>query len=156
MPFSSHINSSPFWAILFDMNYLFEKFCAYLFRRSDIEIEEQSITKCFENHKYIVSAKPDFIIKGNRNLFDTEIINVVDAKWKLLTNDKSLYGLDAQNFWQLFSYMNLLNHDKELHGYFIVPKNNEDFDDEIIFTPIKEGNKSINLSSIKPKAKQFP
>lgn len=148
MPFSSHINSSPFWSILFDMNYLFEKFCAYLFRKSSLEIEEQSMTKCFENHKYDVSAKPDFIIKENKNLFDTEIINVVDAKWKLLSSDKSLYGLDAQNFWQLFSYMNLLNQDKELHGYFIVPKNSEDFEDEIIFKPIKEGNKSITILSI--------
>ncbi|MCK4442783.1 MAG: hypothetical protein KAU90_12315, partial [Sulfurovaceae bacterium] len=32
MPFTSNINSTPFWAILFDMNYLFEKFCAFLFR----------------------------------------------------------------------------------------------------------------------------
>jgi len=148
MPFSSHINSTPFWAILFDMNYLFEKFCAYLFRRSGLEVEEQNMTKCFDNHKSIVSAKPDFVIKGNRNLFDTEIISVVDAKWKLLSNDKSLYGLDAQNFWQLFSYMNLLNHNKALHGYFIVPKNSKDFEDEIIFTPLKEGNKSITILSI--------
>ena len=148
MPFSSHINSTPFWAILFDMNYLFEKFCAYLFRRSGLEVEEQNMTKCFDNHKSIVSAKPDFVIKGNRNLFDTEIISVVDAKWKLLSNDKSLYGLDAQNFLQLFSYMNLLNHNKALHGYFIVPKNSKDFEDEIIFTPIKEGNKSITILSI--------
>ena len=148
MPFSSHINSSPFWSILFNMDYLFEKFCAYLFRKSDLEIEEQSITKCFDNHKYSVSAKPDFIIKENKNLFDTEIINVVDAKWKLLSKDKSLYGLDAQNFWQLFSYMNLLHKDNELQGYFIVPKNSNDFEDEIIFNPIKEGNKSITILSI--------
>ncbi|MCK9371673.1 MAG: hypothetical protein M0P91_00625 [Sulfuricurvum sp.] len=148
MPFSSHINSTPFWSILFNMDYLFEKFCAYLFRKSDLEIEAQSSIKCFENHKSSVSAKPDFIVKGNRNLFGTEIINVVDAKWKLLNSDKNLYGLDAQNFWQLFSYMNLLNHDQELHGYFIVPKNSKDFEDEIIFTPIKEGNKSITILSI--------
>jgi len=139
MPFTSHINSTPFWSILFDMNYLFEKFCGYLFRKSDLEIEEQTTTKCFNNHKSTLIAKPDFIIKGNQNLFEKEIIHVVDAKWKLLSNDKNLYGLDSQNFWQLFSYMNLLNQREELHGYFIVPKNNENFDDEIIFTPIKEG-----------------
>lgn len=139
MPFTSNINSSPFWAILFDMNYLFEKFCAYLFRKSDIEFKEQSMIDCFADKNYTVSARPDFIINNN-NI-------VADAKWKLLDSDKTLYGLNAQNFWQLFSYMNLVNI-KEINGYFIVPKNSSDFDDEIIFEPIKEGNKSITILSI--------
>ena len=144
MPFSSHINSTPFWAILFDMNYIFEKFCTYLFRKSDLEIEEQSIFNCFENTHIdkIVSAKPDFVLSQDNNII------VADAKWKLLSKDKPIYGLDAQNFWQLFSYMNLLNNEKELHGYFIVPKNSNDFEDEIIFNPIKEGNKTITILSI--------
>jgi len=143
MPFSSSINSTPFWSILFDMNYLFENFCAYLFRKSKIKIKEQSITNCFTDTNKIVSAKPDFIIQNN-----TETINVVDAKWKMLDKEKSLYGLNAQNFWQLFSYMNLINQDKEIKGYFIVPKYGDSFEDEIIFTPIKDGNKSINILSI--------
>jgi len=143
MPFSSSINSTPFWSILFDMNYLFEKFCAYLFRKSNIEIKEQSIINCFTDSYKMVSTKPDFIIQDN-----TETINVVDAKWKMLDKKESLYGLNAQNFWQLFSYMNLINQDKEIKGYFIVPKYGDSFEDEIIFTPIKDGNKSINILSI--------
>lgn len=148
MPFTSNINSTPFWAILFDMNYLFEKFCAYLFRKSDIDIEEQSSVNCFQSSNKIVSAKPDFIIKSQVDLFNTVNICVVDAKWKLLTNDKSLYGLNAQNFWQLFSYMNLKSHNEEIHGYFIVPKDSDEFDDEIVFESIIEGNKSITILSI--------
>ncbi|MEA3387321.1 MAG: hypothetical protein U9Q66_02865 [Patescibacteria group bacterium] len=103
MPFSSKINSTPFWSILFSMDYLFEKFLAYLFRKSNIRFNEQSIINCFENktNNMIVSAKPDFIIEDN--------LYVADAKWKLLQKDKTLYGLNAQNFWQLFSYMNLIN-----------------------------------------------
>lgn len=148
MPFTSNINSTPFWAILFDMNYLFEKFCAYLFRKSDIDIEEQSIVNCFQSNNKIVSAKPDFILKSQVDLFNTVNISVVDAKWKLLTNDKSLYGLNAQNFWQLFSYMNLTNYNEEIYGYFIVPKNSDEFNDTIVFDPIIEGNKSIIILSI--------
>jgi len=148
MPFTSNINSTPFWAILFDMNYLFEKFCTYLFRKSDIDIEEQSSVNCFQSANKIVSAKPDFIIKSQVDLFNSTNICVVDAKWKLLTNDKSLYGLNAQNFWQLFSYMNLKSHNEEIHGYFIVPKNSDEFDDEIVFESIIEGNKSITILSI--------
>ena len=139
MPFTSNINSSPFWAILFDMNYLFEKFNAYLFRESDIEFQEQSIIDCFKNKNFIVSAKPDYII-NNKNI-------VADAKWKLLDEDTTLYGLNAQNFWQLFSYMNLIS-DEEINGYFIVPKNNDELDNEIVFEPLKQGNKSITILSI--------
>ena len=147
MPFTSSINSTPFWSILFDMNYLFEKFCTFLFRKSNIEIKEQSIVNCFKinNNKdnTMVSAKPEFIIQNNK-----KTINVIDAKWKMLDKEKSLYGLNAQNFWQLFSYMNLINQDKEIKGYFIVPKYGDSFKDKIIFTPIKNGNKSINILSV--------
>ncbi len=142
MPFTSHINSTPFWAILFDMNYLFEKFCAYLLRQSNIQTQEQSIIKCFKNEEKTVNAKPDFILSQEDNII------VADAKWKLLSKDKPIYGLDAQNFWQLFSYMNLVSSKEQVNGYFIVPKNNNDFEDEIIFTPIEEGNKSISILSI--------
>jgi len=147
MPFTSNINSTPFWAILFNMDYLFEKFCAYLLRRSQIEILEQEKIPTFQNNNFLVSAKPDFLIQGQIDLFNQKTINVVDAKWKLLRKDKPLYGLNSQNFWQLFSYMNLVS-DEEINGYFIVPKNSNDFDDEIIFEPIREGKKSITILSI--------
>jgi len=147
MPFSSNINSTPFWSILFNMNYLFEKFIAYLLRKSNIEIEEQSIKDVYKNHKYTVSTKPDFLIKQNIDLFTSKTKIVLDAKWKILDNNKTLYGLNSQNFWQLFSYMNLIEND-EINGYFIVPKNSNNFEDEIIFNPIKNGNKSISILSV--------
>jgi hypothetical protein len=120
------------------MNYLFEKFCSYLFRKSNINFAEQSMINSFKNDDYTVSAKPDYIIDNNI---------VVDAKWKLLDKNKTLYGLNAQNFWQLFSYMNLIA-DNEINGYFIVPKNSDDFDDIITFEPIQNIHKSITILSI--------
>lgn len=142
IPFSSKINSTPFWSILFSMDYLFEKFLAYLFKKSNIKFNEQSIIKSFVNksHNMTVSAKPDFIIESN--------LCVVDAKWKLMQMDKTLYGLNSQNFWQLLSYMNLIDKDNQLNGYFIVPKNSDEFDNEIVFDSITEGNKSITIISI--------
>jgi 5-methylcytosine-specific restriction enzyme subunit McrC len=137
MPFTSNQNSTPFWAILFNMDYLFEKFCAYLFRKSNIKFQAQNQIKSFSRNKYTLSIKPDFIIEKNL---------VVDSKWKLI-NNKNLYGLDAQNFWQLFSYMNLVS-EKEINGYFIVPKNSNKFDDEMVFEHKKEGNKTITILSI--------
>jgi 5-methylcytosine-specific restriction enzyme subunit McrC len=147
MPFTSNINSTPFWAILFNMDYLFEKFCAYLLRRSQIEVLEQEKIPAFNNNNSLVSAKPDFIIKEQVDLFHQKSTNVLDAKWKLLDSEKKLYGLNAQNFWQLFSYMNLIENE-EINGYFIVPKNSDDFDDEVVFEPIRQGRKSITILSI--------
>lgn len=147
MPFSSSINATPFWSILFNMDYLFEKFIAYLLKKSNIEIEEQSTKDVYKNHKYTVTTKPDFLIKQNIDLFTSKTKVVVDAKWKILDNNKTLYGLNTQNFWQLFSYMNLIEND-EVNGYFIVPKNSNNFEDEIIFNPIRDGNKSISILSI--------
>jgi len=147
MPFTSKINSTPFWAILFNMDYLFEKFCAYLLRHSQIEIVEQEKIPAFKYDDFLVSAKPDFIIKEQIDLFHQKSTNVLDAKWKLLDNEKTLYGLNAQNFWQLFSYMNLIE-DDEINGFFIVPKNSDDFDDTVVFEPIRQGNKSITILSI--------
>jgi len=135
MPFSSNINSTPFWAILFNMDYLFEKFCAYLFKKSNISFKAQNRIKVFTNKRKTLAIKPDFIIEN---------CVVADAKWKLI-NKKTLYGLNAQNFWQLFSYMNLVS-EEEMHGYFIVPKNSSELDDEILFE--RQGNKSITILSI--------
>jgi 5-methylcytosine-specific restriction enzyme subunit McrC len=135
MPFTSNHSSTPFWAILFNMDYLFEKFCAYLFKKSNISFKAQNRIKVFTNKRKTLAIKPDFIIEN---------CVVVDAKWKLI-NKKTLYGLNAQNFWQLFSYMNLVS-EEEMHGYFIVPKNSSELDDEILFE--RQGNKSITILSI--------
>ncbi|MGB5792945.1 McrC family protein, partial [Poseidonibacter sp.] len=145
MPFSSKINAVPFWSILFSMDYLFEKFIAYLLDKSDLIFQEQSLTRCFKNEEenMFVSAKPDFIVES-----ENSVVSVVDAKWKLLKKDEVLYGLNAQNFWQLFSYMSLIPDNEQINGYFIVPKNNDSFNDEISFEPINENNKSITIISI--------
>ena len=135
MPFTSNHSSTPFWAILFNMDYLFEKFCAYLFKKSNISFKAQNRIKVFTNKRKTLAIKPDFIIEN---------CVVADAKWKLI-NKKTLYGLNAQNFWQLFSYMNLVS-EEEMHGYFIVPKNSSELDDEILFE--RQGNKSITILSI--------
>jgi 5-methylcytosine-specific restriction endonuclease McrBC regulatory subunit McrC len=142
MPFSSNINSTPFWAILFNMDYLFEKFCAYLFRRSNIEIDEQSKKDCYTDDIKTVTMKPDFLLFEN-----DKTVSVVDAKWKLLQSSKNLYGLITNDFYQLLAYMNFTTQDSVLNGYFIVPKHGNDFKDEVTFKPIKNG-KEITILSI--------
>jgi 5-methylcytosine-specific restriction enzyme subunit McrC len=141
IPFTTSINSTPFWSILFDMDYLFEKFLAYLLKKSNINVKEQFIFTAFTNNNKTVRGKPDFILKD-----DEDNMVVADAKWKILTK-KGLYGLNAQNFWQLTSYMNLIKKD-EINGYFIVPKIDNSLDDEIEFKAFINGKKNIKILSI--------
>ena len=49
IPFTTNINSTPFWSILFNMDYLFEKFLVYMFRKSNIKVKEQF---CFTAYKH--------------------------------------------------------------------------------------------------------
>lgn len=142
MPFVSAINSSPFWSILFDMDFLFEKFLSFLFHRAKIDIIEQSQISAYQNNNHTVSIKPDFIIKQNN------LLCVIDAKWKLIDDRKNLYGLTSQNFWQLHSYMNLVNPKEEINGYFIVPKNNDYIDDLLTFKSVNDSKKNINIIAI--------
>jgi 5-methylcytosine-specific restriction enzyme subunit McrC len=141
IPFTTSINSTPFWSILFDMDYLFEKFLAYLLKKSNINVKEQFIFTAFTNQNKSVTGRPDFILKD-----DEGNMVVADAKWKTLTK-KGLYGLNAQNFWQLSSYMNLIK-DDEINGYFIVPKIDNSLDDEIEFKAFINGKKNIKILSI--------
>jgi len=141
IPFTTSINSTPFWSILFDMDYLFEKFLAYLFKKSNINVKEQFSFTAFSNKNKKVRGRPDFILKDGK-----DNIVVADAKWKILTK-KGLYGLDTQNFWQLTSYMNLIQED-EINGYFIVPKIDNSLDDKIEFESFIDGKKNIKILSI--------
>jgi 5-methylcytosine-specific restriction enzyme subunit McrC len=143
IPFTTNINSAPFWSILFNMDYLFEKFLAYLFRKSNIKVQEQFSFIAFINENYNVRGRPDFILKNK----DDKISVVADAKWKILSDDKILYGLNSSNFWQLYSYMNLIQ-ENEINGYFIVPKIEKNINDEIEFQFSFNDKKNIKILSI--------
>ena len=141
IPFTTNINSIPFWSILFDMDYLFEEFLYFLFRKSNINVKKQFSFIAYANKDRTVKGRPDFILKDS----DDNTI-VADAKWKLLKNEK-LYGLNSQNFWQLSSYMNLIQED-EIKGYFIVPKISNSFNDLIEFESKLPDKESIRILSI--------
>jgi len=144
-PFTSDINPNNFWSILFDMNELFEKFIAYQFKRNSIDFIEQKSIDIYQLQDSLkkVIARPDFILLDSKE----KEIGVVEAKWKMLKDEKNLLGLYASDFWQLSSYMNYTN-SNQLNGYFIVPKNSEDISSEFEFSPFLESNKSIKVLAL--------
>lgn len=126
MPFSVQINSTPFWSILFDMNYLFENFIAYIFRKSGIIAKEQKSFEIYEN----VTIRPDFLIYEN-----SEIVSVVDAKYKIFEKRPK-----REDIHQIVTYISNLNLER---GYLIYPT----FEDRenIIFEPKIKGGKEFEV-----------
>jgi len=81
---------TPYWAIYFDMDFLFEKFIGYLLEKSGFKINEQENIYPYKN-KFVT---PDFI------LYDHQI--VIDAKY-------SKYPIRSENIFQITNYMDNLD-----------------------------------------------
>lgn len=144
-PFTSNINPDDFWSILFDMDELFEKFISSLLKKSDINfMEQKSITVYFlKDFSKKAIARPDFIILDEKH----NKIAILEAKWKILKNNKNLFGLDSSDFWQLSSYMNYTD-ESQIDGYFIIPKTTNLINSDIEFIASIEKHKSIKILTL--------
>lgn len=119
-PFLSNTsNNSKFWTMLFNMDFLFEDFLLYMFKKNKINVIPQNTLAGFKHNNSYVYGKPDFTYLHENKM------HVFDAKWKMFKSkgfNKSVpfYGLDIPNFWQLVSYASIAG--KDASSYFIVPK----------------------------------
>jgi 5-methylcytosine-specific restriction endonuclease McrBC regulatory subunit McrC len=118
---SDEDETTPYWAIYFDMDFLFEKFIAHLLSKSGFNVTEQKKIYTYENN-YIT---PDFI------LYDEEI--VIDAKY-------SYSKMVNKNIFQITNYMDNLNFEGSLVNICNSNKN-------ILFENRKKG-KSFNVISL--------
>ena len=97
--FSSFSGDTVAFAILYPMEKLFECFVQWWLEKkySHLQIESQNGGVDFV--KKLFTVRPDFLIKK-----DNQVICVVDAKWKLIENDKDFSQSD---FYQLFAYKHI-------------------------------------------------
>jgi 5-methylcytosine-specific restriction endonuclease McrBC regulatory subunit McrC/ankyrin repeat protein len=99
MPYTAKIDSTPFWSILFDMNYLFEKFVETLFKKSGIPFVSQKSHSIYDKIKVV----PDIILDDF----------IVDTKYKIYKDRPN-----REDIYQLITYVSTL---KKRKGYFIAP-----------------------------------
>ncbi|EJF07617.1 McrBC 5-methylcytosine restriction system component [Thiovulum sp. ES] len=99
MPYTAKIDSTPFWSILFDMNYLFEKFVETLLKKSKIPFVSQKSHSIYDKIKII----PDIILDDF----------VIDTKYKIYKERPN-----REDIYQLITYVSTL---KKRKGYFIAP-----------------------------------
>ena len=121
--FTSYRGENVAFALLFDMNLLFESYVGnYLKKCDEFEVSLQDRGKYLvESHKKF-ALKPDIVIK-NKNI-------IADTKWKILSEEKSNNGVSQADMYQLYAYGKKYNCDKL---YLIYPKDDENIKSETYF-----------------------
>lgn len=114
--FSPYKGNDIAFALLFDMNLLFESYVYnYLKKNGDfvnIKNQDKKYHLAYENEKGKFALKPDIVID------DGKII--VDTKWKILSVDKSNLGISQSDMYQLYAYGKKYQNCENL--YLIYPK----------------------------------
>ncbi|MGX3098128.1 McrC family protein [Helicobacter sp. 23-1046] len=109
------------FALLFDMNALFESFVAWHLKR---ECGEGHSIKAQEKSKYLVEINGERKFQINPDLVCYEngaksARFIADTKWKILDSSRNDYGISQGDLYQLFAYLAKYQCDK---GYLIYPK----------------------------------
>src|SRR5574344_814405 len=98
--FSPYKGNDIAFALLFDMNLLFESFVySYLKKSSnfqDIKSQDRTHHLAYENGIGRFRLKPDIVINGRKIIADT--------KWKILSEDKAYNGILQDDMYQLYAY----------------------------------------------------
>ena len=98
--FSPYKGNDIAFALLFDMNLLFESFVySYLKKSSnfqDIKSQDRTHHLAYENGIGRFRLKPDIVINGGKIIADT--------KWKILSEDKAYNGILQDDMYQLYAY----------------------------------------------------
>jgi 5-methylcytosine-specific restriction enzyme subunit McrC len=99
--FSSFKGKSVAFALLFDMNKVFEDYVAHCLRRDNTEwIVETQIRE-----KYLLFDPKEFLLKPDLRV--TESANeewIGDTKWKLLNPSDRHYGISQSDLYQMYAY----------------------------------------------------
>ncbi|MGJ0319095.1 McrC family protein [Aliarcobacter cryaerophilus] len=98
--FSPYKGNDIAFALLFDMNLLFESFVySYLKKSSnfqDIKSQDRTHHLAYENGIGRFRLKPDIVINGGKIIADT--------KWNILSEDKAYNGVLQDDMYQLYAY----------------------------------------------------
>ncbi|WP_455391134.1 McrC family protein [Frisingicoccus sp.] len=103
--FTSFAGSKIAFALLFPMEALFESYIAKQLKKeldlSCFSISAQDRTyHLFDEPTRKFLMKPDIVIRNK----ETKAVYILDTKWKVLSNDKSNYGISQSDMYQMYAY----------------------------------------------------
>lgn len=99
---------NPFFALLFDMNELFEEYIGRMVQ--NIYGGEAPVVYLQGPHKYLVKEhchggvphfrmKPDIVIRAEENIH-----KIIDTKWKILSQAERNLGVSSADMYQMYAY----------------------------------------------------
>lgn len=117
--FSPYKGNDLSFALLFDMNLLFESYVSAYLRRQYEHITTQDKTHhlAYENGLGKFRLKPDIVIHHNEQMI------IADTKWKILDEEKTNNGITQSDMYQLYAYGTKYEQCKDM--YLIYPKSKE-------------------------------
>lgn len=114
--FSPYKGNDIAFALLFDMNLLFESYVYDYLRKNgkfeNIKNQDKKHHLAYENQKGKFALKPDIVIDDGKIIIDT--------KWKILSLEKSNQGISQSDMYQLYAYGTKYENSEKL--YLIYPK----------------------------------
>ena len=96
--FSPYKGNDVAFALLFDMNLLFESYVGYHLKKQGLHVKLQDKLHhlCHQENQGKFQLKPDIVIDNGAIIADT--------KWKLLGEDKVHQGISQADMYQLYAY----------------------------------------------------
>lgn len=117
--FSPYKGNDIAFALLFDMNLLFESYVYDYLRREgkfeNIKNQDKEHHLAYENQNGKFALKPDIVIDEGKIIIDT--------KWKILSLEKSNQGISQSDMYQLYAYGTKYQSCEKL--YLIYPKDGD-------------------------------
>jgi len=111
--FSPYKGSDIAFALLFDMNLLFESYIGHYLKKKGLDVSLQ------DKGKYLVEEPNKFALRPDIVIQDEEEQLIADTKWKIIRSEKDIAQADM---YQLYAYGTKYNECKKL--YLIYPYDN--------------------------------
>lgn len=112
--FSPYKGNDIAFALLFDMNLLFESYVGHYLKKKGLNVSLQDKGKYLVEEPNKFALKPDIVINGEEQL-------IADTKWKIIKDEKDI---TQQDMYQLYAYGTKYTDCKKL--YLIYPYDNND------------------------------
>jgi len=112
--YSPHKGSDLAFALLFDMNVLFESYLGHYLKKGgyNVSLQDRQHHLAYSGQKGIYALRPDIVIEKGKVIADT--------KWKILSREKTRQGIAGSDLYQMYAYGTKYSNCEYL--YLIYPK----------------------------------
>jgi 5-methylcytosine-specific restriction enzyme subunit McrC len=131
--FSPYKGSDIAFALLFDMNLLFESYVGHYLKKKGINVSLQDKGKYLVEEPNKFALKPDIVINEDEQL-------IADTKWKIIKNEKDI---SQQDMYQLYAYGTKYKECSKL--YLIYPYDNNHLNLRYLYQKEDENKLVLNV-----------